>query len=109
MTWITEALALLGAAFTLVAALGVLRMPDLYTRMHAATKAGALGAGLILVAVGVAFRDPGVAVRAGAAVAFLAITAPVAAHVVARAAYGKEPLWNRTIVDELGKDQPGDI
>ena len=43
----------LGAVFTLLAAVGVVRLPDLYTRMHAASKAGAVGGGLILIAVAV--------------------------------------------------------
>jgi multicomponent Na+:H+ antiporter subunit G len=46
--YLGSALLLLGALFSLIAAIGVLRLPDLYTRMHAASKAGAVGGGLIL-------------------------------------------------------------
>lgn len=86
----------------LVAALGVLRMPDLFMRMHAATKAGTLGAGLLLLAVALAFSQTGVTVRTLATIAFLLVTAPVAAHVIGRAAYRAErvPLWERTCMDE---------
>jgi hypothetical protein len=53
-----------GAIFTLLAAIGVLRLPDLYMRMHAASKAGAVGGGLILLAVGAGlFRRSGSATR----------------------------------------------
>jgi multicomponent Na+:H+ antiporter subunit G len=92
----------LGAFFVGVAALGVLRMPDLFTRMHAATKAGTLGAGLLLIGAALVLRDPWVAVRAVLTVAFLALTIPVASHLVARAAYrtGSAPLWSATIFDE---------
>lgn len=92
----------LGAFFVGVAALGVLRMPDLFTRMHAATKAGTLGAGLLLVGAALVLRDPWVAIRALLTVAFLALTIPVASHLVARAAYrsGSAPLWSATITDE---------
>jgi multicomponent Na+:H+ antiporter subunit G len=102
-TWLASALILVGAFFSLVAALGILRMPDLLMRMHAATKAGTLGAGLMLLAAAVALADAGVAVRAGAAIGFLLLTAPVAAHVIGRAAYrsGQLQLWEATRVDEL--------
>lgn len=95
-------LAVLGALFALVAAVGVLRFPDLLTRMHAATKAGTLGAGLLLLAVAVAFAEAGLAARAFAGIAFLVLTAPVASHAIGRAAYfcGVR-LWERTEVDEL--------
>lgn len=87
----------------LVAAIGLLRMPDLLMRMHAATKAGTLGTGLLLLAVAVHFRETGVTIRAIATIVFLLFTAPVAAHVIGRAAYlsGRLQLWNRTLVDEL--------
>ena len=102
-TFFTHTLVLLGAFFALVAAVGILRMPDLLMRMHAATKAGTLGAGLLLLAVAVSFGDSSVTVRALAAIVFLFLTAPVAAHVTGRAAYyaGRVPLWSKTLVDEL--------
>jgi multicomponent Na+:H+ antiporter subunit G len=99
---LSTVLMILGAAFMLVAAIGVVRMPDLLTRMHASTKAGALGAGLILLSVAVYFGELGVATRAVAAVAFVILTAPVAAHMIGRAAYLiGVPLWEGTIKDEL--------
>ena len=103
---LASALVLLGAGFVLVAAIGVVRMPDLPMRMHAATKAGTLGAGLILVAVALVFADPGVTVRAVATVAFLFLTAPISAHVVGRAAVasGGLRLWEGTRLDELTRD-----
>ncbi len=95
-------LVILGAAFMLVAAIGVVRMPDLLTRMHASTKAGALGGGLLLLAVAVHFGELGITSRALAGVAFMILTAPVAAHMIGRAAYlTGVPLWEGTIVDEL--------
>ncbi len=99
--YVTAILLICGGAFACIAAIGLVRMPDLYIRMHAATKAGTLGAGLILVAVAVHFADAGVAVRALAAIAFLLITAPVAAHMIGRAAYRTGvPLWEGSIMDE---------
>lgn len=87
VTYIGCALLLLGALFSLVAALGVLRLPDLYTRMHAASKAGAVGGGLVLLAVALLSFDVGVALRAIIGFVFLLLTTPVAAHLLARASY----------------------
>jgi multicomponent Na+:H+ antiporter subunit G len=84
---------IVGALFSLLAAVGVLRFPDLYTRLHAAAKAGTVGAGFVLLALAVSALDPAVALRAVAGVAFLVLTAPIAAHLIARAAYtvGQRP------------------
>ncbi len=95
-------LQLLGAGFMLIAALGLYRMPDLLTRMHATTKAGVLGAGLMLL--GLLFLHPEVhtAVRVIAIVGFTVLTAPIAAHVIGRAGYfSGVALWEGTIKDEL--------
>jgi len=80
-------LLILGALFCLLAAVGVVRLPDLYTRMHAASKAGAVGGGLILLAVAVVSMDAAVFLRAIIGVLFLLLTTPVAAHLLARASY----------------------
>jgi multicomponent Na+:H+ antiporter subunit G len=84
---LTSVLMVGGALFMLVAALGVLRMPDLINRMHAATKAGTLGGGLLLVAAAVYYGDLGLSARAVATIFFLLLTAPVAAHAIGRAGY----------------------
>lgn len=88
--------------FALAAALGVRRLPDVLIRMHASTKAGTLGCGLILVAGAVHFGQTGIVARAAAVVVFLMLTAPVAAHMIGRAAYRTSvPLWRGTVIDEL--------
>jgi len=92
---------LLGSAFAFIAAVGVLSMPDVYMRMHAATKAGTLGAGFMLMALAVYFGGLGVVVEALAVFSFLLLTAPVAAHAIGRAAYlSGVPLWHRTQFDD---------
>lgn len=80
-------LVLAGSGFSALAALGLLRLPDLYTRLHAASKAGLVGAGLVLVAVIVAAGDAPVGLRATFGIIFLALTTPIAAHLLAKAAY----------------------
>lgn len=93
---------LLGGGFALVAGIGLIRLPDLYVRMHAATKAGTLGAGLVLVAVAVEAQAIEVAARAVAGIIFLFFTAPIAAHLLGRAGYYVGvPLWEATCLDEL--------
>ncbi len=95
-------LLLAGGFFVFVAALGVLRLPDVFMRMHAATKAGTLGAGLVLVAAAVLFGELAVAVKGVVVFVFLLLTAPVAAHVLGRAAYyDRAELWDRTHHDDL--------
>lgn len=91
-----------GAGFMLIAALGLLRMPDLLTRMHATTKAGVLGAGLIMVGAAIYMSQFTVVVKAIAVIAFLVLTAPIAAHAIGRAGYFVDvPLWSKTHTDEL--------
>lgn len=93
---------LLGAFFVLVAAVGLVRLPDLLMRMHATTKAGTLGAGLILLSVAVTYAEVAIISMVTSTIIFIILTAPVAAHMIGRAAYyvGIE-LWQGTIVDEL--------
>jgi multicomponent Na+:H+ antiporter subunit G len=76
-----------GAGFTLVAALGVLRMEDVFVRMHASTKAGTLG--LLLVVLALLFNDSGAAIKEKGVALFLLViaTAPVGAHLVGRAVW----------------------
>lgn len=84
---IISILVIAGGIFCFAAGLGVLRLPDVLIRMHASTKAGTLGSGLILIAVAVAFAEGTVIARAVAAILFLLLTAPVAAHLIGRAAF----------------------
>lgn len=79
--------------FTVVGALGILRLPDLYTRAHAASKADTLGAGFGIAAVAVSFGVSTAAFKAILLLVFLYVTSPTAAHAISRAAYdqGVEP------------------
>ena len=93
---------LLGAFFILISAIGIIRMPDLFTRMSATTKASTLGIGLVLLGTALFWQDIGISARTIIIVSFLFLTAPVAAHVIGRAGYfDKVPLWEKTKIDEL--------
>lgn len=100
--WITAVLLILGAIFMLLAALGLARMPDLFNRMQAATKAVTLGVGCTFLAVAVHFGEAGVSFRVFLIIAFFFLTTPVAAHMIGRAAYfvGVR-LWEGSVIDEL--------
>ena len=103
MTEIIIAVLLLSAALVvLIAAVGLLRIPDLPTRMHATTKSGVLAIILIMVAVGVYFGSVDIIARILAVIFFILVTTPIAAHVIGRSAYisGIE-LWSKTVRDDL--------
>jgi multicomponent Na+:H+ antiporter subunit G len=97
----------LGAFFSLVAAIGVLRFPDLFLRMHCSAKSATLGVSCIMLGAAAHFGDLISYTKAVAAIVFLLISAPVATHVLARAAfYAGVPLWKGTLSDELSGQYP---
>ncbi|MDZ7343052.1 MAG: monovalent cation/H(+) antiporter subunit G [candidate division KSB1 bacterium] len=98
----SAALIIIGTIFTVLAAIGILRMPDVFQRLSTATKAATLGVGSLLLAAAVHFDNLGTTTRALATIFFLILTAPIAAHIIGRAAYFiGTPLWEGTICDEL--------
>jgi multicomponent Na+:H+ antiporter subunit G len=102
---ITIIFAVLGVFFTLVSSIGLVRLPDLYTRVHAAGKAGTLGIVGLLLAVGIYYSSNlTIVIRMIALIAFFFITAPVAAHMLDRAAYltGVKPMPGTTPNDLEG-------
>ncbi|MEO8758090.1 MAG: monovalent cation/H(+) antiporter subunit G [Devosia sp.] len=86
MIYLAAIVMLIGATFAMLAAIGVLRFPDLYTRLHAASNAGPLGAGLILIGAGFASGDLLIFIRCLLGLVFLVLVGPVSAHLLARAA-----------------------
>lgn len=102
MDWVVATLVVIGAAFLAISAIGVVRMPDLFSRLHAATKAGPVGVASIALAAVIHLARGDVTLLGILLVAFLLLTAPVAAHVIARAGYvtGVE-LWEGTTRDDL--------
>jgi len=85
-----------GTFFFIVASFGILRMPDIYTRLHVATKAGTVGLGFLLIAVAIHFQDIAVTSRALGAVFFIFLTSPVASHLLGKAMLKKDyKFWKR--------------
>ncbi len=96
------AAALAGTFFMFVASLGVLRLPDFYARIHAPTKAATLGLACLLAALALHFRELTSVTKALLALLFVGVTAPVGAHIVARAAYRSGVRAPGTLVDDYG-------
>lgn len=91
-----------GALFVLLSAVGVVRLPDVFTRMQATTKATTLGTACLMLALAIRIGTLGAWFRAAVIICFIYLTAPVAAHTIARAAYFVGcRLWPGTVVDEL--------
>jgi multicomponent Na+:H+ antiporter subunit G len=84
---VAAAAILVGGGFGLLAALGLLRFPDLYTRIHAASKAGVVSAGFVLFGLAIVSSDLSIVFRSAIGVAFLLITTPISAHLLARTTY----------------------
>ncbi len=102
--WIAAVLLLGGCGFALVAGIGLQRFPDVFARMHAATKAVTLGLVMVLLGAALQVDFIGDAAKLLLVAALQFITAPVAAHMIGRAAYrsGTE-LSPATSVDELAE------
>ena len=99
--YVAAPLVLIGSLFALTASIGLLRLPDLYTRMHAASKAGTLGSCVMLVALAVYADDFAVTTRALGGVVFFLLTAPISAHLLAKAAHGSGlKLWKMSVLDD---------
>jgi multicomponent Na+:H+ antiporter subunit G len=106
---LTAILWVAGSAFALLAALGVLRMPDVFTRMQASTKASTLGLGFLLIGAALQLGDFAAFIRVASIGAFMLLTTSVAAHVIARASYLADvPLWKGTVLDERRAAQEPD-
>ncbi|MGX9807426.1 monovalent cation/H(+) antiporter subunit G [Exiguobacterium acetylicum] len=105
---IVAVFALLGMGFSLVTALGLIRLPDVYTRAHAASKSATLGVMSILIGVIIYFvtEDGFFSSRVVLGILFVLITAPIGGHLIARAAYySNVPLWKSSVRDDLSKNK----
>ncbi|QEF99272.1 Na(+)/H(+) antiporter subunit G [Stieleria maiorica] len=98
---VTILLLITGTCFALLAAVAVVRMPDLYTRMHGATKSATLGVGCTVLSAAVGLANMETTTVAILIIGFLFVTSPVAAHMIGRAAYRQQsPMWKDTVIDE---------
>lgn len=106
---VAAALILSGVALSILGGIGINRFPDVFARMHAATKPVTLGLALVLLGTATLETDASSVVHLLLAAGLQFITAPVAAHMIGRGAYrGGGELSHRTRVDELA-DAPPDV
>ncbi|MEQ6375826.1 monovalent cation/H(+) antiporter subunit G [Bacillaceae bacterium S4-13-58] len=100
---------LVGTIVTVSASIGILRFPDIYTRMHAATKSATLGVSSIMIASFLYLFDLH-GVSSGKlilAIIFVLLTAPVSGHMISRAAYRSGvKLWDKSVRDDYAKTLP---
>ena len=100
--WIADVLIVLGLNVMTLGVYGIVRFPDVYTQLHASSKAAFLGVSILLVATALG-GGPSILARVVLIVALLAITTPVAAHAIAQAAHQRrEPMCSPGAVDESG-------
>ena len=101
---ITAFFILVGTTISLLAAIGLVRLPDIYTRSHAASKSSTLGVLCVLIGTLLYFliSDGYFSIRLILGIFFVFLTAPVAAHVICRAAYRNQaPVADTMVEDEL--------
>lgn len=101
---LAEVLILFGCFFILVSAIGMVRFPDVYTRLHASTKLVALGGLGIFGGAALAFQPVGAGERVLLIFAFFFLTAPLSGYMISRAVYllGVPMYEEDTTVDEWG-------
>jgi multicomponent Na+:H+ antiporter subunit G len=100
-------LVLMGAFFLFSAGLGMLRMPDAFTRIQAGTKASTLGNMLVLM--GLAFFHPGWGLKLLIIIYFVLMTNPISSHALAWAAHAiRIPMTGATVTDVLRDAEPSD-
>ncbi|MGJ8676299.1 MAG: monovalent cation/H(+) antiporter subunit G [Akkermansiaceae bacterium] len=97
MIFLISTLLIAGALFSLIAALGIIRMPDVFCRMHTATKAGAFGLTLVLLGIIAAAPEPRVIIQCALITIFFYLTAPIAAQMIGTIALRKSPeIWKNS-------------
>ena len=94
-----------GILFDIFGCIGLVRFPDVYNRLQASTKCVTLGTILLLIGVALISGHGPTVAKAIVCAVFLLLTAPTAAHAIAKGAYASGvKLWEQSVVDEYGKD-----
>lgn len=95
-----------GALFMLISSIGMLRLPDFYIRNSASTKAVVLGVLLVLLGVGIHYNDIMIFIEIFAILFFIFLIAPLAAHIVSRAAViTNVKFWDKTDTEKVKEYQ----
>jgi len=95
----------IGVLFDIFGCIGLVRFPDVYKRLQAATKCVTLGTVMLLIGVALIAANGPVSAKALICAVFIMITSPTAAHAIAKGAYASGvPLWEDSVVDKYGDD-----
>ncbi|MEW6308476.1 MAG: monovalent cation/H(+) antiporter subunit G [Bacillota bacterium] len=110
LAWIASALLLAGCFFLTVGAIGLLRLPDVYTRMHATAKCDTLGAALVILAMMLKAPSPAVVAKLAMCLGFFWLINPATAHLIAETALARGvPLTaGTTVMDHYGAQAEGE-
>lgn len=107
MAWVVDVLVVLGVLLLGISVFGMLWLPDIYTRLHAASKGAFVGTSLIVLAA-LASGGPGMVSRSLLILVFLVLTGPISAHAIGRTAWlAREPMEQEDCVDESGRLREG--
>ncbi len=100
----------IGLAFDLLGCLGLVRFPDVYCRLQAATKSVTLGTCSILLGTFLVVGFTAAGLKALMCILFILLTSPVAAHAIARGAHRSGfKLWEKSVIDRYAEDKEGEI
>jgi len=103
--WGVAVCLVIGVFFTVVGSFGLIKLPDVYCRMHAATKASTLGLAAFLCAAFFRLGTHEIGIKTFVAILFAYLTAPVGAHMIAQSAYKRRvKMWENSVCDELDPD-----
>ena len=103
---IGKAFIVIGLFFDFFGCLGLIRLPDIYNRLQASTKCVTFGTCSILFGTFLILGFTGAGIKALLCIVFIALTAPVSAHALARAAHKSGiKLWDKSVCDEYEKDK----
>ena len=100
----------IGLAFDIFGCLGLVRLPDVYTRLQAATKCVTLGTCSILFGTFLMVGFTAAGIKSLLCIGFILLTAPVAAHAISRGAHrAGVKLWDGSVVDKYKQDKEGEV
>lgn len=100
----------IGLAFDLLGCLGLVRLPDVYNRLQASTKAVTLGTCSILFGTFLIVGFTAAGMKSLLCLVFLILTSPVAAHAIARGAHrAGVKLWEKSVIDRYAEDKEGEV
>jgi multicomponent Na+:H+ antiporter subunit G len=106
MEWLIFSVLILGALFVLISAIGLLRLPDLYMRMHATTKTTSMGVTLILAGIIMAYPEVTIVIKGLLIIIFIYLTAPLGTHMISKAGHLLNiKKWDRYVEDDMEEAQ----